>query len=130
MLRSELEIVTSFVENYPDLDSDGATRLIQVALADRNVQFRLMQGYVEQVSTSEILQPHFWIVVGKFYIDYRLQKWMGNKAPHGVFLPREHEDFEYAGAEHPASLETSRLLYQVVTNQPAMPMFIVQGAGK
>lgn len=128
MLRSGIEILTRFVEDYSELDCDGATRLIQVALTDSKVQHRLMQGYVEQVSTSEILQPHFWVVVGKFIIDYKLQKWMGKDAPHGVFLPREHEDFEYAGTEFQASLETSRLLYQVVTGQPAMPMFIVQGA--
>lgn len=132
MLRSGIEMLTSFVEDYPELDSDGASRLIQVVLHDFGASYKTMSGYAEDTATCEIVQPHFWVQVGKFIIDYKLRKWLGEDAPHGVFMPREAERFEYVGIETPFSLDTSRLLHQAVTSTPTMMLIagMVKEQGK
>lgn len=117
MLRGEIILLTEFVDEYPELESDGATRLIQVVLHARGVQYKTYTGYVEQVSTGEIVQPHFWLSVGKFLVDFRLRKYLGDSAPHGVFLAREADDFQYVGIETPFALETSQVLYDVIVGE-------------
>ena len=77
MLRGEIFMLTEFVNEYPEMESDGATRLAQVVLHERKVQYKTYTGYVEHVSTGEIVQPHFWLTVGKFTVDFRLRRYLG-----------------------------------------------------
>jgi hypothetical protein len=62
-----------------------------------------MVGRVEY--SGHEFEPHFWLVVEPWIIDYRLRMWLGPSAPHGVFLlehgtPRQDRS-RYGTGEHP-----------------------------
>lgn len=68
------------------LECDGMTRVISALLARAGVEHTVCTGYLENIKTASGIM-HYWIELNDDYlIDLRARMWMGNQAPHGVFL--------------------------------------------
>lgn len=97
--NSKTKISTSFLELKTALDlitlapveCDGFTLLVCSALHQKNIPFTRMLGFVESPSTGFVVEPHMWVEIDGWIIDYRLQMWVPASIaeqeiiPHGIF---------------------------------------------
>jgi hypothetical protein len=91
--------------NLAPLECDGFTLLICSALHKQNIPFTRMLGYVESPLTGHVVEPHMWVEIDGWIIDYRLQMWVPKYVaeqeiiPHGIFSYNVAEDmgFNYHG---------------------------------
>lgn len=66
------------------VECDGMARLVVTRLAEAGIEYRVFLG---RLSLGErVVQPHFWVEVGPWRIDYRAAMWLGSgpDVPHGI----------------------------------------------
>ena len=82
-MKSQLEAILNPYENCP-LECDGFTRIASYLLNKNSIKFQAYCGIA--TINGEVVDPHFWIESHDFIVDYRLRMWLGETAPHGVFV--------------------------------------------
>lgn len=88
--------LTSHVD-AKQLEADGATRLVHLALFRAHMPHKVMAGAVANGAGEVLIPTHFWVATMGQIIDYRARMWAGPDAPHGVFSPKDHPDYVYTG---------------------------------
>lgn len=99
---------------FPNLECDGLSRVLS------HVMHRAGQPHVVMTGTLPAMggTPHWWIESGDCVVDYRLRRWLGDEAAHGVFdlVGSIHEGLPYRReAGWPPVPEW---LFKVLTGQP------------
>ncbi len=81
------------------VECDGMVHLLANKLRKRQIPFQAKQGMCE--FQGKTVTPHFWIVVDRWTIDYRLQMWLGcnQHIPHGVFQADLYPRVLYSGSD-------------------------------
>lgn len=78
-----IRALTEHVDALP-VECDGATRLVSLALHEAGIEYSVWNGVIPNGL------PHWWVMLlcqeGLVRVDYRLRMWLGENAPHGVFL--------------------------------------------
>ncbi|MGH7174962.1 MAG: hypothetical protein ACREGR_01215 [Minisyncoccia bacterium] len=91
------------------LECDGFTRVASYALSANEIYHNVLGGYVD--TPTGPVQPHFWIEVDGWTVDYRLRMWAGDKVPHGVFVPPK--DIVYHGEQTP--MQCNKIIFDILT---------------
>jgi hypothetical protein len=91
------------------LECDGFTRVASYVLTEAGIPHRCRAGTC--VVGRRVVDPHLWIEAGGFRIDYRLRRWVGAQAPHGVFA-LDLPGVEYTGEA--IELTVTRFLFDVL----------------
>jgi hypothetical protein len=95
------------------LECDGFTRVAHYLLQQHGVHHHCFHG---SCTVGETVVPtHFWIVAGKYTVDYRLRTWVGNNAPHGVFDHKLFPDVQYVGQE--ILMNVSAVIFEILTQR-------------
>lgn len=84
--------ILHIIEDSPT-ECDGFVRLASFLLTKNSIKHNIMHGSLCHLGKK--IPFHFWIVVDNYTIDYRARMWLGNDAPHGVFIP--NKDTHYKG---------------------------------
>ena len=79
------------------VECDGITLLVCSALHRHSIPFIRMLGYVESTLTEHIVEPHMWVELDGWIIDYRLRMWVPESVGHQEIIP--HGIFSYDAAE-------------------------------
>lgn len=95
------------------LECDGFTRCAHYALLQNGVDHRCFKGSCTVGET--VVSLHFWIVAGKYTVDYRLRIWAGPAAPHGIFETNQFPDVQYKGEE--ILLPMSAVIFEILTGR-------------
>lgn len=104
-------------ENFPELECDGLSRVLSYKMLKAHQPHAVMTGTLPNGI------PHWWIESGDCVVDYRLKRWLGDDAAHGVF--------DLAGSVH-ESLPDRReagwpkvpeWLFKILTNPPTYSSF-------
>lgn len=85
-----LQRLTAYVDGCQELECDGASRIVGLALHRARVPFKMLIGFVTWKAASGrsyTVNPHIWVEALGFVIDYRLRMWTEEEADHGVFYP-------------------------------------------
>lgn len=97
-----------------ELECDGFSRVVASVLIEKGHTPTLMAGTLSV--RDRRVQPHFWVTIGGWTIDYQIRRWLGNEPwiPHGVFHQSDTEAV-YAGTEVaayviPAGIRTLMLM--------------------
>lgn len=97
-----------------ELECDGFSRVVASVLIEKGLKPTLMAGTL--IIRDRSVQPHFWVTIDGWTIDYQVRRWLGNEPwiPHGVFHQSDTEAV-YAGTEvaaHviPAGIRTLMLM--------------------
>jgi hypothetical protein len=104
-------LLWDFDVSLPHLECDGFTRIATYTLRQNGISHSCFKGKC-QVGEKAV-EPHFWIVAGKYIVDYRLRMWAGEDAPHGVFESKDHPGVVYDGEE--IELPVSSVIYDILT---------------
>ena len=67
------------------LDCDGQSNVFRRVLKDNGIKHKLMVGKVKSIETGQVFPYHEWIEIGKWIIDFKARKWLGDHASYGVF---------------------------------------------
>ena len=89
-------MLKKYDEQCTILQCDGFTRIAHYILLNAGITHDVVSGHVfsPHHPTTELLY-HWWIEVRPYYVvDYRLQMWLGPKAPHGVFIPTAKHEYQ------------------------------------
>lgn len=89
-VKSLSELLSS-CDSFP-LECDGLSSVIDYILTKNGIDHQCYRGYVDFQGRK--FKPHWWIVVGKYLIDYRMRMWFGNDAPHGVFKIKKVNEYD------------------------------------
>jgi hypothetical protein len=92
--QKELKNILSEIENSPT-ECDGFVRLASYLLTNHNIEHTIYCGSLSIDGNSDTIPLHFWIQASEFKIDYRARMWLGEKAPHGIFI--NHKGATYTG---------------------------------
>jgi len=83
-LRTRIESLLMEIE-YAPVECDGHSRMVAYVLNRHGIRYQIYCGKVR--TPAGIIPLHFWVEVQGLVIDYRARMWLGQDAPHGVFLP-------------------------------------------
>lgn len=86
-----IQSIIKLIEKYDDTNTecDGLTRIIHTVLSNNRVAHKVFFGSVSL--GKKLFFPHYWIKLpNNLVIDYRARMWLGPKAQHGVFKPKEN----------------------------------------
>ncbi len=66
------------------VECDGMARLVVTRLVEAGIEHRAFLGWL--ALGERVVQPHFWVEVGPWRIDYRAAMWLGGgpDVPHGI----------------------------------------------
>ncbi|MCU9528076.1 hypothetical protein [Pseudomonas mosselii] len=81
-----------------ELECDGFSRVVASVLIEQGHKPTLMAGTLSV--RDRRVQPHFWVNIDGWTIDYQIRRWLGNEPwiPHGVFRQSDTEAM-YVGVE-------------------------------
>ena len=101
MSLEELKALLDWINETPT-ECDGATRFVSKELHDRGITHTIKAGFCQHIKT--VVEPHFWVEVEGFIVDYRLKMWVTQSdklapLPNGVFRPEEFPQTVYDGEE-------------------------------
>ena len=97
------------------LECDGMTRVVSYVLRQANIPHDVYMGLVYQ-GEEKLVPIHYWVTLPDArIIDYKLRMWVGDRpdVPHGIFIPSDFPDFEYAGRI--ISMPVSALIFGILT---------------
>lgn len=97
------------------LECDGFSRIASYLLTQNNIPHDCFVGHVE--FEGRIVAPHFWIVVGKWTVDYRLRMWLGPTAPHGVFVANNSIKYVPPFGGGTTNLNCTKLIFEILTGR-------------
>ncbi len=105
-MRERLNMVTkealkSLLDQYDvaPLECDGLTRVLHTILARAGIAHLVRVGRLLYTVEPKEINPHLWIEVETYLIDYRARMWLGNDEtiPHGIVEPEQYPQVEYTG---------------------------------
>lgn len=119
MDQSSLAKLLDHLDASP-VECDGMARLVVTCLDAAGIPYRAMCGKI--TSGLQRVEPHLWVEVGPYRIDYRARMWLGddNVIPHGVFLANQAGDVSYQGVEIEIN-PLSPLLFDILQMQIPKP---------
>lgn len=110
-------LLEGLIEDYDaltHLECDGFSRVVTYVLKTNGVGHTVYEGRC--IVGEKTVEPHFWVTAGRYIIDYRLQVWAGNDAPHGVFEASSYPHVKYEG--EPVDMQVSSVLFDILQEIP------------
>lgn len=99
-----------------DLECDGMTRVLSTTLAHQGVDHEVIYGRIS--NTEGVGVVHYWIqFLDQVILDLRARMWLGNQAPHGLFLP-EQTSIRYNAIGVSEDFTLPSFVYQVMVGHP------------
>lgn len=84
--------ILATIEHAP-VECDGFCRLATTLLQREGIDHQCFVGKL--LGPEKTLSLHYWIMWDHHIIDYRARMWLGERAPHGVFM--ESAEYTYQG---------------------------------
>lgn len=99
-MKENLHKLCDPIAEFYRLECDGLTRYLHKVLWDNGIGHKCYAGEVVHLPSKQTISLHYWIEVGDWCIDYRLDRWIKGIDCPTIWLPHMRSyGLSYTGIE-------------------------------